>query len=503
MKKNRVKKICKRIAALALVAASILTLSTGALAAGQELPNGIYALYSIDKVNGLNVWYAGGSGSQVVVDTIDGESNELWIIEGGLLGSYVTIRPYHQQKCYLSGVNGFDGNLTIRRSVPTDKYCQWKPISVGDGQYLFQNRATGYVIDCAYGHTGEIANRYLTYESNGFAEAQHIYPVRVSTLTMKLTPSGRVKNFAEGSYTLGLYWDKNQLVNIQYAAGVGGVAVCDPNNGEANETVIIKSRGNGLYSIHFAHQSNLCLAPSDIFPDSTMTLREYDGSRRCLWEIYQVKGGYSFRNAATCLMLDDFCGQTRTGAPQIAYSYNGDFAQVYEVKKAENKHVTTGPVSPVPAGCYFNKKTTDWDGRTIYHDINVNVNNNTPVYAMFDGTVEYRQCYKWKNGQKYLTSYGNCAELISHDGQWRVIYAHLSRFEDGSIVQEIPSSRSWKVSGSVNPKIILKTDNDVKAGETIGRIGTTGNSSGNHLHIEVYHNGVRVDPTTVVAGLTR
>ena len=41
----------------------------------------------------------------------------------------------------------------------------------------------------------------------------------------------------------------------------------------------------------------------------------------------------------------------------------------------------------------------------------------------------------------------------------------------------------------------------VKKGDIIGYIGTTGNSSGIHLHFEIRKNGNRIDPTSVIKGL--
>jgi len=259
-------------------------------------------------------------------------------------------------------------------------------------------------------------------------------------------------------------------------------------------------RGNNLYSIHFAHRMDLCLAPADIFPDSRMQLRTFNSNDRdCLWEIYYSGSGYAFRNAGTLLMLDDYCYRTSVGTPIIAYSFtgSGQGPQIFHLEEEKNFNAS-GLMSPVPSGAKFNKKTND-NGYYIYHDINVNVNTDTPVYAAVSGTIKYRQYYRWLNGQKYLTSYGNYAELVSDDGQWRIVYAHLDRFSN--IAQEIPSNRTWQKSGSTGRVDLNGKGTHINMGEQIGFVGTTGNSTGVHLHIEIYRNGKRVDPTTVINGL--
>lgn len=153
-------------------------------------------------------------------------------------------------------------------------------------------------------------------------------------------------------------------------------------------------------------------------------------------------------------------------------------------------------ISPVPSGSKFNRKT--WDGDWYgYHDINVNVNSSTPVYAITDGTVTYKQAYRIYGGVKYLTSYGNYIEFTSADRVYTAKYCHLSSFEGVNLT--IPSSRTRRASGS-SGRINLVTKN-VKKGEVLGYIGTTGNSSGLHLHFELRKNGSRIDPTTVITGL--
>lgn len=83
----------------------------------------------------------------------------------------------------------------------------------------------------------------------------------------------------------------------------------------------------------------------------------------------------------------------------------------------------------------------------------------TPVWATADGTV----VAAGKDG-----SYGKTV-LIDHGGGFRTRYAHLKKIE-------------------------VKKGKRVERGDTIGRVGKSGNASGAHLHYEVLRNGVPVDP---------
>jgi murein DD-endopeptidase MepM/ murein hydrolase activator NlpD len=48
--------------------------------------------------------------------------------------------------------------------------------------------------------------------------------------------------------------------------------------------------------------------------------------------------------------------------------------------------------------------------------------------------------------------------------------------------------------------ITVRTGQQVRAGEQIGTMGTTGNSSGNHLDLQYWVNGVNTDPAPLIAG---
>lgn len=172
-------------------------------------------------------------------------------------------------------------------------------------------------------------------------------------------------------------------------------------------------------------------------------------------------------------------------------------AQTFNAASSKSKK-DTKLGSPVPKGCKFSKKTKDckWYG---YHDINRNVSKKTKVYAVYGGKVVFKQLYRTYNKKKYLTSYGNYAELtfkINKDS-YKVKYAHLDKFN--GIKQKISSTSTKKASGSTG-SYTLKTKT-VKKGDTLGYIGMTGNASGVHLHFEVWKNGKRIDPVSVISGL--
>tara|TARA_B100000029_G_C17580180_1_gene959396 strand:- start:1416 stop:2714 length:1299 start_codon:yes stop_codon:yes gene_type:complete len=84
----------------------------------------------------------------------------------------------------------------------------------------------------------------------------------------------------------------------------------------------------------------------------------------------------------------------------------------------------------------------------------------TPVMASGDGTVKKAG---WCGGG------GNCVK-IKHNSTYSTVYAHLSKFGRG-----------------------IKKNVKVKQGQVIGYVGSTGMSTGPHLHYEVIENGRKVN----------
>ena len=95
----------------------------------------------------------------------------------------------------------------------------------------------------------------------------------------------------------------------------------------------------------------------------------------------------------------------------------------------------------------------------VHRGIDITAARGTPVYAADNGIVEYAGWHGYGN-----TGFGNYV-MINHNNSMTTHYAHL----DGYIV---------------------KVGDVVTKGQVIGFVGSTGNSSGYHLHFAIQINGV-------------
>jgi murein DD-endopeptidase MepM/ murein hydrolase activator NlpD len=102
-------------------------------------------------------------------------------------------------------------------------------------------------------------------------------------------------------------------------------------------------------------------------------------------------------------------------------------------------------------------------GRDWHPGIDIATDYGEPVYASAAG---YVQQAGWYGG------YGIYAR-INHDYGYQTAYGHMSR-------------------------VVCRAGQYVKKGEIIGYVGSTGYSTGPHLHFEVIHYGEQVDPSSLM-----
>lgn len=146
-------------------------------------------------------------------------------------------------------------------------------------------------------------------------------------------------------------------------------------------------------------------------------------------------------------------------------------SEIKRLQAAQNSGNTTAP-SAYLWPCPSSKKITSNYGyrvhpiqgtRKLHTGMDIGAKSGADVIAAASGTVIMA---------KYYGGYGNCI-IIDHGGGISTLYGHMSAF-------------------------VAKNGDYVTAGQTIGKVGSTGNSTGPHLHFEVRINGETTDPAAYV-----
>ena len=149
-----------------------------------------------------------------------------------------------------------------------------------------------------------------------------------------------------------------------------------------------------------------------------------------------------------------------------AYKNKNGFTDYYDRKgKSVKKTLMRTPIDGARLSSRYGKRRHPILGYSKMHKgVDFAAPKGAPIMAAGDGIIEYIG----RNG-----AYGKYIR-IRHNSVYKTAYAHLSRFRKG-----------------------LRKRHRVKQGSTIGYVGSTGRSTGPHLHYEVIKHGRQTNPMSV------
>ncbi|GMN02467.1 peptidoglycan DD-metalloendopeptidase family protein [Erythrobacter sp. MTPC3] len=158
-----------------------------------------------------------------------------------------------------------------------------------------------------------------------------------------------------------------------------------------------------------------------------------------------------------------FAGIDRAGEPKTQLMRWGDEGRFYEASGVGEQR--GGLLAPVPgriSSRYGMRRHPILGYRRMHAGLDFRARSGTPIVAVTDGTV---------SGAGRM---GGCgiAVRLNHGGNLSTRYCHMSRMS-------------------------VRRGQQVRRGQVIGYVGSTGLSTGPHLHYEMYRGGRSINPASV------
>lgn len=176
-----------------------------------------------------------------------------------------------------------------------------------------------------------------------------------------------------------------------------------------------------------------------------------------------AQGGPLITSASSEILVGDL--QRQLDSLTRVVSDRGDKLSALQTMLMQNQlsQKLLPSVAPVKEGWYssnFGWRVDPFNGQSAMHEgVDYVVPEGTPIYASAGGVVSYADNHP---------SYGNMVE-IEHGNDIITRYAHAS-------------------------KVLVKVGQVVRRGEKIAEVGSTGRSTGNHLHFEIRYKGSAQNP---------
>lgn len=139
----------------------------------------------------------------------------------------------------------------------------------------------------------------------------------------------------------------------------------------------------------------------------------------------------------------------------------------YDEKVSEEKRIPSVLPCAGRISSYFGRRANPVSrgNSETHHGIDITNSYKTPIKASADGVVEYAG---WLNGYGY-------AVIINHQNGYKSVYGH-------------------------NSKLLVKKSQNIKRGQAISLMGSSGRSTGTHVHFEVRLNGIPINPLKITKG---
>ena len=153
----------------------------------------------------------------------------------------------------------------------------------------------------------------------------------------------------------------------------------------------------------------------------------------------------------------------------ISASYNGklDVPSNVRLDRLDFGSDFVKPLKRARVTSRFDYRVNPVTGRYVFHTgMDLGAASGSDIMAMKAGKVV---------SAKYNGGYGKVV-IVEHENGIRTLYAHCSR-------------------------LLVKAGDKVSKGQVIALVGSTGNSTGPHLHIEFRKGGKRYDPEWVIGGI--
>ena len=196
---------------------------------------------------------------------------------------------------------------------------------------------------------------------------------------------------------------------------------------------------------HLVHVAKLNKGEFDFSPSSAM------GGPEDLNELGDVYQKPEFSHA-----LDDMAGTLLEREQQL------DILESMLVNRniKGDAYLTGRPIQKGWLSSHYGRRTDPFTGKLAWHKgVDFAGKENSPVISVGSGVITW-------SGKRY--GYGNMVE-VSHGDGYVTRYGH-------------------------NKENLVNVGDTVKKGQEIAKMGTTGRSTGHHVHFEVFLNGKTMDP---------